>query len=456
MVNISSEKPQAGKVQKSPYTKTERYALAGFVYGFTFPILATLIKLIQLRLSVSLSDIFALHQTEPLLWIIDSAPLFLGLLAGVAGRRQDILLKTNQKLLDREKDLTSLKGNFEQLLNDRTNELLQRNAQMRSSVYFTRQISGSQDMAALLKKTVDLISQQFGHYYTGLFLLDDEGKSAILQAASSEVGQQLLDRGYSVDRDERTIIGRVIEREKLYISQKGSGGADSDAGGSEFSETQSEIALPLIARGKVIGVLDIQSERSGAFDQNEAEVLQLLADQVAASIDNVRLLSKSQAFNSQLEILTAKQTQTTWREYLKDQKRAYRFTPVGVRTILPGSTPKNNNSLHIPLLLRGQEIGSITLQRKDMSDWSRSEHELAEKVSLQVALALDNSRLLEETRQHAVQEQTVNEISARLNRSLDVDTLLQTAVRELAALPEVSEASVFIRPSNEDKFNQQI
>jgi hypothetical protein len=64
--------------------------------------------------------------------------------------------------------------------------------------------------------------------------------------------------------------------------------------------------------------------------------------------------------------------------------------------------------------------------------------------------------LLEVTRQHAVQEQTVSEISARFNRSLDVDTLLQTAVRELAALPEVSEASVFIIPPEEDKYKKQI
>jgi GAF domain-containing protein len=77
-------------------------------------------------------------------------------------------------------------------------------------------------------------------------------------------------------------------------------------------------------------------------------------------------------------------------------------------------------------------------------------------VAIQVALALDNSRLLEETRQHAVHEQTVNEITARFNRSLDVDTLLQTAVRELAALPEVTEASVFIKPTNEDRSEDRM
>ncbi len=452
MLKWFSAQTQPDLAQRSTYTYTERYALSGFGFGFAFPIIATAIKILQLRLPLSLSSVSNLHLSEPLLWIIDAAPLFLGLFAGIAGRRQDILVKINEKLLTREKELTSLKLNVDKLLMESTNELQLRNTQMRSSVYFTRQISETQDVTALMKKTVELISQQFGHYFTGLFLLDEAGKSAVLQAASSEAGQKMLDEGYRVEVSDQNIIGRAMERQKFYISQKSGGGARSDASQTAFSETQSEIALPLIARGVVIGALDIQSDEAQGFDQNQAEVFQLLADQVATSIDSARLLSKSQAFVSQLEILTAKQTQSSWQEYLKSQNRAFQFTPAGIRSVSLGSTPMNGTRLHIPLLLHGQEIGSINLQRAGKAYWSRPERELAEKVSLQVALALDNSRLLEETRQHAVQEQTVNEVSARLNRSLDVDTLLQTAVRELAALPEVSEASVFIKPSEEDNY----
>jgi hypothetical protein len=56
-------------------------------------------------------------------------------------------------------------------------------------------------------------------------------------------------------------------------------------------------------------------------------------------------------------------------------------------------------------------------------------------------------RLLEETRDRAVQEQRLSDFSAQLGQSVDLDTLLQTAVRELAGLPEVAEASVYLNPS---------
>ncbi len=450
--SINSQ-PEARK--RNIDNETIRYSWAGFLFGLAFPFLATLIKLLQVHLPVNLSNISTLHVTEPLMWIFDTAPLFLGLLAGVAGRRQDILLETNQKLVSQEKELTDIKIELEQRIKERVNELQQKNSQMRSSVYFMRQIAEIKDLSALPIKTVELVKQHFDQYDVNLFLLDETGKMAILQASSSDTGRKKLDQGYRVKVGDQSIVGRVAERAKLFTSQKNIAGFGGDGRENENSKTQSEIAIPLVARGGVIGVLDIQSEQHQAFDQNEAEILQLLADQVAASIDNARLLNKSQAFIGQLEILTAKQTYSTWREYLKNRKSAYQFTPGGVRSITPGSILKNNNSLHIPILLRGQEIGSIELQRKDNVDWSQSERDLAQKVALQAALALDNSRLLEETRQHAVQEQTVNEISGRLNRSLDVDTLLQTAVRELASLPEVTEASVFINASAEDK-NQKV
>ena len=130
---------------------------------------------------------------------------------------------------------------------------------------------------------------------------------------------------------------------------------------------------------------------------------------------------------------------------------AYQFSPSGIKSISLGAKPKDQDGLHIPLVLRGQEIGSMALQRKDKGEWPEPDRDLAKKVAIQVALALDNIRLIEETRLHVVQEQTINEISGRFSRSLDVDTLLQSAVRELAALTDVSEASIFIKPSDENK-----
>jgi GAF domain-containing protein len=369
---------------------------------------------------------------------------------------QSEFIKAQSRAGETFKTLQTEREDLERHIVERTDDLEKRNSIMRSAVYFTRQIAEIQDLSSISGKAVDLITQNFGHYYASLFLLDEDGKTAIIQAASSGVGEKHHDKDYRVTVGDQSIVGRVADRGKLIISSKNSDTKGAESEGLGLPRTQSEITLPLVVRGKVIGVLDIQSEDPRAFNQNDAEILQLLADQIGASIDHARLLNESRSLVSQLEILNSDQTRSTWHEYLKNRKLAYQFTPLGIKSISVNSTSGNQKGLNIPIVLRGQEIGSIALQRKDLTAWGEPEQDLVKKVALQVALALDNSRLLEETRQHAVHEQTVNEITARFNRSLDVDTLLQTAVRELAALPEVTEASVFIKPTNEDKYENRM
>jgi GAF domain-containing protein len=386
-------------------------------------------------------------------WLTGGASLiFLGTIA-IAGLNyfQTEFLQAQAGASETLKALQAERKNLEIHVAERTDELEKRNSGMRSTVFFTRQLAEIQDPSAIPAKTVDLISQQFGYHDTRLFLMAEDGKTAILQASASEAGRKLLQQGYRVRVGDLGLVERAAERAKLIVSNNKSNTPPAGTGESEMSKTQAEIALPLMARGKVIGVLDIQSEQIQAFNREETEILQLLAEQIGVSIDNARLLSEAQAFVSQLEVLTSKQTQSNWRENLINQRLAYQFTPLGTKPVTPGTKLEDHNNLIIPLVLRGHEIGSIVLQRKDKGEWAEPEQDLVKKVAIQVALALDNSRLIEETRQHAVQEQTVNEISARFSRSLDVDTLLQTAVRELAALPDVSEASVYITPQGENK-----
>ncbi|MBI1854769.1 MAG: GAF domain-containing protein [Chloroflexi bacterium] len=375
-------------------------------------------------------------------WGINSSALIMVQVVVATGLNlfQKQFMKAQEQASRAVGTLGTKRADLETRVAERTRALEERNSQMRSIVYFARQLAEIQDISTLLNETVKLITQQFGYYHAAIFLLDEQMKTAFLQAASSEAGRIMLEQGYRVERGDRSVIGRVAEQGKLHITT----GAIDSTRSLQMPRTRSQIALPLLVRGKVIGVLDIQSEQAQAFGQNEADVFQLLADQIAASITDTRLLSESQAFMNQLEAITSQQTRGSWREHLKTQRSAYQFTPAGIKSVASGTLPKDKNELSIPLVLRGQEIGVIGLKRKGQTRWADADRELAEKIATQVALALENSRLLEETRRRALQEQTVNEISARFNRSLDIDTLLQTAARELGALPDVAEASVYI------------
>ncbi|MFZ1041815.1 MAG: GAF domain-containing protein [Anaerolineales bacterium] len=329
---------------------------------------------------------------------------------------------------------------------ERTNQLSRESELLRSSALIARTVAELQDVPTLLERAVHLSSDLFGFYHVAIYLFDEQGKLAFLQSASTEVGKKMVKDGFYIENNPRNVVGYVSEQNKSYIL------ADTNDESrtrlifeGKLELTRSEIIIPLTVRGKITGIIDFQSKESHAFDQDEIEILQSLADQIAISIDSTRLYDETQAFINELEALTTQQMGDVWKRYAGNRALAYQYTPSGVKSIAPSQDKtKNKSDMQIPLRLRGQDIGMIAFQGQKTIRWSASARDLAEKVATQVALALDNSRLLEETRQRATQQQTVNEISARLNRSLDIDTLLQMAARELGSLPEVAEVSVVV------------
>ena len=445
---VTGSRPEEG--QGWLHLRATEYALTGALAGLLFPILASIIKMAELGLSLSPTSAIRVQLGEPLLWITDTAPFFLGLLAGFAGRRQDLVVQANKELLNREAELNSVRADLENGILERTSALDKRNSQMRSVVAFARQVADIQDIESLLQASVAMIAEHFESLDADLFLMDDKGQWVILRASSSTAGNKLLREGFRIAVGDPSLIGRVAKRGKLLLSPMRTSSREQDARLSTTTGPATMIALPLLVRGKPIGVLDVHSKEIRPISQSESEVFQLLADQLAASIENARLATESRTTVQQLAALTSQGTRGSWQEYLKNREFSYQFTPAGVSSIPADGATHTAGGTRIPLSLRGEDIGSITLQRKEGGSWSRAEQELLQRIASQIALAVENARLLEQTRQRAAQEQIVGEISARFSRSLDVDTLLQSAVREFAALPDVTEAAVYLRPADED------
>ena len=90
-------------------------------------------------------------------------------------------------------------------------------------------------------------------------------------------------------------------------------------------------------------------------------------------------------------------------------------------------------------------LGALGVHETDgQRAWTQDEIALVEAVADQMALAIENARLLDETQQRAEREQALSEVTTRFTRSLDIDTLLQTAVRELGQLLQADEISVYL------------
>ena len=199
--------------------------------------------------------------------------------------------------------------------------------------------------------------------------------------------------------------------------------------------------MPLSVRNQLIGVLDLQSTEANAFRYGDIEIFQAMADQIAVAIESARLLTESQLVISQLEIISKENTRQNWKAGTASSRSGFRYSATGVQE----QTEKP--VLKIPIILREQKIGTIVLQRKAAHQkWTSREEAVAREVAAQTALALENIRLVEQTRERANREQAISNVSARIRETLDLDIVLRTSAREIQRALNLQEAEVRLMP----------
>jgi GAF domain-containing protein len=221
----------------------------------------------------------------------------------------------------------------------------------------------------------------------------------------------------------------------------------------DLPETRSEIALPLRARGQVIGALDVQSRMPGAFSEEDVAVLQTLVDQVAVAIGNARLFQQAQASLEAERRARGELSRQAWQELLRTQpelaivRDERGILPVDFRPdaeveqalqtgrVAMGEGSQDDGApagLAVPIRVRGQVIGAIDAHKPAAGgQWTPEQIVLLQTLSEQVGDALEDARLYQETQRRAAQEQLLGEVTARMRESLEMETVLRTAAEEM-------------------------
>lgn len=355
---------------------------------------------------------------------------------------------------------------------DQARLLSERRAQELQSISeISRLISSEQRLDILLPLITRLVSERFDFYHVGIFFVDDTRQFAILQAANSESGQRLLNRGHRVDIGDATIVGNVADTGKARIALDN--GADAVSfDNSDLSGIRSQMALPLRVRSETIGVLDVQSTKPTAFTENDANILGILADQVAITIENARLFGRSQQALNEVQSLYTQFLRQEWQTFTRQEaKIGYHKSMVGGKPleapiesdeilealqtgeiiVLDGKDNNSQPSIAVPVKLRGQTIGVLDIKAPTKNrKWSQDEINLAQAISDRLALALDNARLLQETQRRAAKEAKIGGVTAKIGASINIRNVLQTAVEELGRALPGSEVIIQFE-QNEDK-----
>lgn len=307
-------------------------------------------------------------------------------------------------------------------------------------------ISSTRNLDNLLQQITSIISNEFGFYHVGIFLLDTAREYAILSAANSEGGRRMLDRSHRLKVGETGLVGFVTSAGKPRVALDT--GADAIFfNNPDLPETRSEITLPLRVGEEIIGALDVQSIEPNAFNQEDIQILSTLADQVSIAIENARQHEETRKALVESDSLSRQFIQTGWSRFTKSQSiEGIRHT--GAKSTLLYRKAGNEDGkghantgllkprgrgtvLSLPVKLRGEVIGTVDVRSPENRQWDQDELDIVTAILERAAIAMENARLLAESQKLAAKERTIGEISAKISAQSEIEELLKTAAQEL-------------------------
>jgi GAF domain-containing protein len=361
--------------------------------------------------------------------------------------------------------------------------------QFETAAEIARDISSSLNLDELLKKAVDLIRTRFNFYHASVLLKDLPGEFVIIREATGDAGAQLKRSGYKIGVGSKSIIGIVSHGGEPLVVNDTSRDANYFAN-PLLPDTRSESAIPLKVGERILGVLDVQSNRNYAFSVDNLRILQIVADQLAIAVINSELFAETQEHLAQHRLLhhitTTAASGTTLDEALQsavnglqvtlggdrvsilmvDRERqfleikaavgyaqeAYRMKipigggitgwsalhrrPLRVNKVsedaryIEGS-PNTQSEMAIPLIYRSELLGVLNVESEQIGAYAENDEELLGTLGGSLAAIIANARLLEQIRAQADRERILFEISDKIRRTTDMQTILATTASEL-------------------------
>lgn len=366
--------------------------------------------------------------------------------------------KNESELRESNTELNLLRSSLEERVLERTNLLEKRANQFETIANVARSIASMKSLDELLSTVSKSIVDNFGFYHTGIYLVDEAREYAVLVASPTEAGRQMISNGHRLRVGEVGIVGRVAASGEPRIT------FDTGVDVIYFNnpllpDTHSEMALPLKVEKNVIGVLDVQSEKHQAFDEDDIAAMQILADQLAIAIEHTSLLQQVETNLRELEHAYVRMTSEGWKSLIESGLLAntgYRFdniriqpiseTPVlGAKAMQTGAMVNEDNeadpdTIALPIKIRGHAIGAVTVKLKEGHDTSTVN--TIEQAIERLAGSLESARLFEEARSRADREQAISHVTTNISSAIDFDSILRTTVEEVGKTLGNAEVSI--------------
>jgi GAF domain-containing protein len=392
-------------------------------------------------------------------------------------------------------------------------DLRRRADQLEVVAAVSNSVTTTLDLEKLMGDAATLIHDRFGYPYVHLFSVHPNRRQVIYEAGSGKRSKKL--HNYVIPLDEPLgIIPWVARNGEAVLANDVTLDPRYRPSSLPPEVTRSELTVPLIFDGQVVGVLDIQSDAEGVFNQDDRMIFEAVAGSLAAAIHNADLFSSEQwrrqvadslrevagllsanvgieqvleAILVELEHNLPSDISAIW---LLDEGELYPAAvrgstlaelhaarhaspdaavqmasallsgeplvrrpdePIGPSGLAGGYKP-DYSSIAAPLRIGDQPVGVLTLAHSTPGRYGHEARAMTATFASYAAVAIENTRLYDSSQEQAYASAALLQVAQAVVSLNDLDEILGTIIRIMPILVGVARSVVYLWDDSSDSF----
>lgn len=362
------------------------------------------------------------------------------------------------------------------LINSLEDRVAARTQRLETAASLSEHLTRILNLDTLLAEVVNQIKESFGYYHAHIYLLDESRQKLVVAAGTGEAGVEMKAQGHNIALDAPTSLVARAARTGSIVRVDNVREAEDWLPNPLLPNTYSEMAVPIVLDGEVVGILDVQQDKIAGLDEGDAGLLRNLANSIAVAIRNARLFEEVETALAETQAAQARYLAQSWEKVrhtsmgkqhhyarpeaptldekvvtLARQQALTQSQPTIIaingdqqrNLLIQGHEAKTENqllsaaaqSVVASISLRDQVIGTVQLHPVSHDQrWSEEDLAIIEAVVGQIAQTAENLRLFDETRERAARDRLIRQVSDKFRRAPDLESLMKLGVEELSRL----------------------